>query len=81
MPVVPVEPAHVLSTFRVNLEVGVYRVDAKGVMEQVDLHDAPVEVRRLVAEIAWGATEAMSKSSTCVSVLGQIEVEEEDESD
>jgi len=69
--------------FRLQIPLLAYEVDEDGKMEQMDVKAAPLRVRQAMAEVAWGAMMALTKTTDSISLLADVETdskEDEEES-
>jgi len=67
-----------VKTYRVQSFLASYEVDEEGVMEPAASEDLPPRIRQVIADLAWGQTNAPLKAGARVSLVAEFELPVED---
>jgi len=62
--------------YRIQLPLYAFVLDDEGVMEPVPISECPMPVRTALAEVAWAATQSLSKMTSRISLLADLEVDD-----
>jgi len=68
-----------VKTYRVQSFLASYEVDDEGVMEPAASDELPPRIRQVIADLAWGQTNALLKAGARVSLVAEFELPVEDQ--